>query len=220
MSGTFAVMWFCLGTSHQANAGELRISIQDADTGTPLEDVIVEVILPAESQPTYLTTVDASVDQQEKEFVANVTVITRGSRANFPNSDDILHHVYSFSPAKVFELPLYGNGQNIDYYQLFDLPGVIELGCNIHDWMLGYIYVSQTDLVAKTDRTGQAVISNIPAGEYEVRIWHSRADTGAPEMNQQVVFSDTQPARLQMALTLQRDSRLRRAPDATRTRYR
>lgn len=208
----------CATTS--SSAAELRITLQDADTGGPLEDAVVEVLLPAQLQPMHLTTGDASVDQQQKEFVANVTVITRGSRANFPNSDDILHHVYSFSPAKVFELPLYGSGQNIDYFQLFDQPGIVELGCNIHDWMLGYIYVSETNLAVKTDAMGQAVIGNIPAGEYSVRIWHPRADLDAPGMTQQMTFSDAQPTRLQVALTLERDNRLRRAPNATRSSYR
>jgi hypothetical protein len=138
----------------------------------------------------------------------------------FPNSDDILHHVYSFSPAKVFELPLYGNGQNIDYQQMFDVAGVVEIGCNIHDWMLGYIYVAQTNLAVKTDAQGQAVISGIPAGAYSVRIWHSRAPVDSPELEQALVFDDAAPASLRMALTLERDTRLRRAPNVSRDRYR
>ena len=161
-----------------------------------------------------------SVDQIDKEFVANVTVVTRGSSVRFPNSDDILHHVYSFSPAKVFELPLYGNGQNIDYQQMFDVAGVVEIGCNIHDWMLGYIYVAQTNFAVKTDAQGQAVISGIPAGAYSVRIWHSRAPVDSPELVQALVFDDAAPASLRMALTLERDTRLRRAPNVSRDRYR
>lgn len=209
-----------LYTGTSAVAAELRITLQDTETGAPLEDAVVEVILPEQQQPMHLTTGEVSVDQQQKEFVANVTVITRGSRANFPNSDDILHHVYSFSPAKVFELTLYGSGQNIDYFQLFDQPGIVELGCNIHDWMLGYIYVAETNLAVKTDAMGQAVINDVPAGDYTVRIWHPRADLEAPGMTQQMTFNDAQPTRLQMALTLERDNRLRRAPNATRSSYR
>lgn len=218
--GTVFMLLLGLWVSVPGHAAELRITLQDSDSGAPLDDAVVEVLLPEQLQAMHLITADASVDQQQKEFVANVTLLTRGSRANFPNSDDILHHVYSFSPPKVFELPLYGSGQNIDYYELFDQPGVVELGCNIHDWMLGYIYVSETNLAAKTDVTGQAVIINIPEGEYEVRIWHPRADVDGPGMTQQISFSDAQTARLQLALTLERDNRLRRAPNATRRSYR
>ena len=218
--GLASLSLLTLCSSVAVTAAELRIALQETDTGGPLEDAVVEVILPEQLQPMHLTTGDVSVDQQQKEFVANVTVITRGSRADFPNSDDILHHVYSFSPPKVFELPLYGSGQNIEYFQIFDQPGIVELGCNIHDWMLGYIYVSATNLAVKTDATGQAVINNIPVGEYSVRIWHPRADLDAPGMTQRIVFEDAQPTRLQMEVTLERDSRVRRAPNASRSRYR
>ena len=130
---------------------------------------------------------DSSVDQQQKEFVANFTVISRGSRVNFPNSHDILHHVYSFSSAKVFELPRYGNGQNIDYYEPFEQPGVVDLGCNIHDWMLGYIYLSETSLAVKTGAAGEAVIAGIPAGLYLERIAALRLRQLPPDWD--VVFT-------------------------------
>ncbi len=207
-------------TALSAQAAELRISLQDAETGTPLEDAVVEVLLPIGMQTDYALSADFSVDQVEKEFVENVTVISVGSRVNFPNSDDILHHVYSFSPAKVFELPLYGNGQNINYAEDFDQAGVVEIGCNIHDWMLGYIYVAQTRLAVKTDANGQAVIADVPAGDYTVRIWHPRAPADSIELEQSISFTDAQASNLRMALTLNRDSRLRRAPNVSRTRYR
>ena len=201
-------------------AAQLSISLQDAETGLPLENAVVEVLLPVGRQADYSGSDDYSVDQVDKEFVATVTVITVGSRVNFPNSDDILHHVYSFSPAKVFELPLYGNGQNINFSEEFGQAGVVEIGCNIHDWMLGYIYVAQTRLVVKTDAAGQALLSDVPAGDYSVRIWHPRAPTDSTELTQSIHFDDAQASNLRMALTLDRDSRLRRAPDVSRTRYR
>lgn len=207
-----------------ANAAELRISIQDADAGGPLADAVIEVLLPPDLQAVHTQVSDISVDQQQKEFVPNVSVISRGSRVNFPNSDDILHHVYSFSPAHVFELPLYGNGQNIDYFEPFEQSGVVELGCNIHDWMLGYIYVAETSLAVKTDATGEAVIQGIPAGEFQVRVWHPRAagdsEGQAHALLQTMSFSEAEPTRLRLALPLERDNRLRRAPNAGRTRYR
>ena len=222
----WVLMWSVLsvGLIQGANAADLRISVQDAEAGVPLADAVIEVLLPPDAQASHTQVGDFSVDQQQKEFVSNVTVISRGSRVNFPNSDDILHHVYSFSTANVFELPLYGNGQNIDYFEPFEQAGVVELGCNIHDWMLGYIYVAETSLAVRTDATGEAVIQGIPAGEFQVRVWHSRAVGGSEGQPHAVLqtmsFGDTEPARLRLALPLERDDRLRRAPTAGRTRYR
>ena len=203
-----------------SHGAELRIALQDAETGQPLENAVVEVRLPVGLQAEYSDAAEFSVDQVEKEFVATLTVITVGSRVNFPNSDDILHHVYSFSPAKVFELPLYGNSQNVNLSELFDQAGVVEIGCNIHDWMLGYIYVAQTRLAVKTDANGQAVISGVPAGDYTVSVWHPRAPVDSQELQTTISFDDAQASNLRMALTLERDNRLRRAPNVSRTRYR
>ncbi len=222
----WALMWSVLsfGLIQGANAADLRISIQDADAGVPLADAVIEVLLPPDMQASHTQVGDFSVDQQQREFVSNVTVISRGSRVNFPNSDDILHHVYSFSTANVFELPLYGNGQNVDYFEPFEQAGVVELGCNIHDWMLGYIYVAETSLAVKTDATGEALIQGIPTGEFQVRVWHSRAVGGSEGQPHAVLqtmnFGDAEPTRLRLALPLERDDRLRRAPTAGRTRYR
>ncbi len=116
------------------------------------------------------------VDQLNKEFVPYVTPILVGSLVQFPNRDHIRHHVYSFSPAKPFELPLYVGTPAKPV--LFDKPGVVKLGCNIHDWMIGYIYVSDSPYFAKTGSDGRAVLADLPAGRYRVRVWHPRMEGG------------------------------------------
>ncbi len=201
-------------------AGELRLQVIDADAGVPLADVVMEVVLPQNLRAQYVTPLESEVDQQEKEFVASVTVITTDSLVRFPNSDDILHHVYSFSEAKVFELPLYGSGRNINYQEKFELPGVVELGCNIHDWMLAHIYVAETDFAAVTDATGTLSVSEIPAGTYAVKLWHPRASADDPALLHEVTITDGTASQLRVALTLNRDNRLRRAPGPSRSRYR
>ncbi len=99
-----------------------------------------------------------AVDQVDKQFVPYVKVVFVGAKVGFPNSDRIRHQVYSFSPAKKFELPLYGGTDAPPV--VFDKPGVVVLGCNIHDWMIGYIYVSETPFFAKTGPGGTAVIDD------------------------------------------------------------
>jgi hypothetical protein len=70
----------------------------------------------------------------------------------FPNSNEIRHHAYSFSAPKRFEVPL--DKDTSANPVLFDRPGMVVLGCNIHDWMLGYIYVADTPYFGKTDADG------------------------------------------------------------------
>src|SRR5277367_1176847 len=113
-----------------------------------------------------------AVDQVDKQFVPYVKPVFIGSKVRFPNSDNIRHQVYSFSAAKKFELPLYGGTTAPPV--VFDKPGVVVLGCNIHDWMVGYIYVSETPFFAKTGKDGEVTLKSLPAGAYAVRVWHPR----------------------------------------------
>ncbi|MEQ8954850.1 MAG: methylamine utilization protein [Gammaproteobacteria bacterium] len=200
-------------------AQQLTLTITD-DEGSPLPDVVVEVLLDGAQSNSAGEPAMFEIDQLDKEFVPSVTAITVGSQVSFPNSDDILHHVYSFSPARTFNIPLYGRGENNSFFETFNQPGLVEIGCNIHDWMLAYIYVAESELSAISNEQGIAVLNGIPAGEHSIRIWHSRmaATEDAPEQRQRFVAG--QPVSLTVALELQRDRRVRRAPTNNRNRYR
>jgi plastocyanin len=110
------------------------------------------------------------IEQLDREFVPYVSVIQTGTAVAFPNRDPIMHHVYSFSPAKSFEIKLYSGKSPTEI--VFDKPGVITLGCNIHDWMLGFVLVVATPYFAKTDANGNARLRELPAGSYDLRAWH------------------------------------------------
>lgn len=127
--------------------------------------------LPRPEQP------EAVMDQRGREFAPHVLPVRAGTSVRFPNSDDTRHHVYSFSDAKTFELQLY-HGETARPVT-FGQPGVVTLGCNIHDWMLGYIYVLDTPAFARTGAAGDARIESLPRGEYEVSVWHPRLLDGA-----------------------------------------
>jgi plastocyanin len=107
----------------------------------------------------------AAVEQRDKAFVPVVSIIQAGTLVSFPNRDEIRHHVYSFSPAKIFEIKLYA-GTPADPV-LFDKPGEVVLGCNIHDHMYAYIYVVESPWFAKASKDGVATL-DVPAGEYDV----------------------------------------------------
>lgn len=117
----------------------------------------------------------AEVDQRDRQFVPYVSAVRTGTEIHFPNSDNIRHHVYSFSPAKRFELRLY-HGSTADPVQ-FDTAGKVVLGCNIHDDMLAYIYVLDTPHFAVTDHTGRADFAALPGTDWAYEIQHPRLAT-------------------------------------------
>jgi hypothetical protein len=112
-------------------------------------------------------------------------LLQTGTVASFPNRDPILHHVYSFSPPKTFEIKLY-TGKSPSSVT-FDKPGIVTLGCNIHDWMIAYVLVVSTPWFGKTDAAGIVKLRDLPGGSYAVHAWHpqQRASAGpvtvAPE---------------------------------------
>jgi plastocyanin len=115
----------------------------------------------------------AEMNQVDKTFVPGVLPVVAGTRVFFPNSDQIQHHVYSFSRTKSFELPLY-RGEEAPPV-LFDKPGVVKLGCNIHDWMSAIILVLPSRFYALTDADGRYAIRDLPPGDYSLVPWHERS---------------------------------------------
>ena len=165
------------------------ITAQVSDTARiPVEDAVIFVMLAGGQFPNKPIR-SSMVDQINKEFVPFVTPIQAGASVIFPNKDNIRHHVYSFSPTKVFNLKLYSGVQASPV--IFYKPGPVILGCNIHDKMLAYIYVVDTPYFAKTAKTGNVRIDDIAAGDYEVKIWHPNLE----------VSPDSQPVKLKTDVT-------------------
>ena len=181
-----ATLGLVLGCAAVAHSAELRVTVKD-HKGKSIEDAVV-LAVPADSRGAqHSKAPQDAVDQVDKQFVPFVKPVFVGSTVRFPNSDNIRHQVYSFSPAKKFELPLYG-GTNAPPV-IFDKPGVVVLGCNIHDWMIGYIYVAETPFFAKTGPLGTASITDLPPGEYSVRIWHPNMDRAEETTSRQVAVT-------------------------------
>ena len=190
-----------LGAFHGANlaAAQVQIMVKDRN-GKPVADAVV-LALPADPKvPLRAQTPSESVDQVDKQFVPYVKVIFVGSTIRFPNSDNVRHQVYSFSPAKKFELPLYAGtaAQPV----LFDKAGVVVLGCNIHDWMIGYVYVSETPFFAKTGAAGTALLADLPAGDFLIRVWHPSLDGSEQSTTQRVAVLADGTNRVELAIKL------------------
>lgn len=175
-------------------ADSLPVKVVDK-AGKPLADAVVFLESPAARAATKAHQ-SAAIAQVNKQFVPQVTVVPLGSSVQFPNQDTVRHHVYSFSPAKTFELKLYtGTPANP---VLFDKPGVVTLGCNIHDTMTAWVLVVETPYFGKTAADG-GVSLEAPAGAYRLRVWHPGLPPGAPAADQPVTLPA--PASLRVTLT-------------------
>jgi hypothetical protein len=139
------------------------------------------------------------MDQQNMAFVPQVLVVPVGSDVRFPNSDTVSHQVYSFSPAKRFQLPLYKGAPHPPVN--FDKPGLVVLGCNIHDQMVGYIYVTDAPYFGMTDEQGTLHWSNVPPDTYSVTFWSPFIADPAPSLTHSVQVTQGAPATVGVELS-------------------
>jgi plastocyanin len=193
-------------------AGSLEVVVKD-DKGGPGSDAVAYAVGAASAAPKK----HAVVDQRDKQFIPYVTAVQVGTAVSFPNSDNIRHHVYSFSPAKKFELPLY-SGVPAEPV-VFDKVGFVTLGCNIHDWMIAYVAVLPTPYFQVTRQDGRAMLKDLPAGQYTVQVWHP-ALKGQPEAFAERVDVGDGTKTLMFTLPLKHDVRAKRAPGLTTGGYR
>lgn len=162
---SLSVLLAAVMMSSTVAAAELTVTVLDQQ-GKPLPLAVVSVV-GAPAAPAV-----AVMDQVEQLFNPFVLTVPVGSQVSFPNSDNIRHQVYSFSATKPFELPLYSNQQapTLEFPQ----AGVVVLGCNIHDHMRAYIYVSPHQQSVATNSAGQATLTIADSGESQLRIWYPR----------------------------------------------
>ena len=186
------------GACAAASAGTVQVEVLDA-AGKPVADAVV-FLDSAEARKLAKPLAGAEMAQEKKQFVPGVLVVPVGTEVLFPNRDTVRHHVYSFSAAKKFELKLYtGTPANP---VLFDRAGVVALGCNIHDQMVGWMLVVDTPYYARSPAaTGKAQIDNVAAGTYTLRTWHLRLPVGAPAMEQPLTVPASGTVAAQVRLT-------------------
>jgi plastocyanin len=191
-----------------AFAAQLTALVRD-DGGKPLPDAVV-LAYPEDARAVSPKSGEEVVDQVDKEFVPYVKAVRVGSVVQFPNKDNIRHHVYSFSAAKPFELPLYSGTPAKPV--LFDKVGIVKLGCNIHDWMLGYIYVTDAPYFTQSGGDGRAILDQLPGKRYRLRVWHPRMEIPEDKTLKQVDLSDETQVTVEWKLKLKAEFRPRRVP--------
>ena len=182
-------------------ARDLAVSVTARD-GKPIADAVV-MVRPLAGLPQ--TPIKFSwayqVAQRDLKFSPYVLIVPVGAEVSFPNFDGVKHTVYSYSEAKTFRLKLYG--RDMTRVVRLDKPGVVPLGCDIHDTMLAYIRVVDTPYAAKTLSSGAAVIRGLPPGPATVTVWHPDSRAANGESVRKVVM----PASGSVSLALQMDVR-------------
>lgn len=146
-------------------AADLTVDVRDT-RGLPAADAVAWAI--PERLPS-TAPAPGVMDQKNRMFVPHVVVVQTGASVSFPNSDDVQHQVYSFSPARPFQLPLYKGRPPRPV--VFDKAGIVSLGCNIHDRMSAWIVVVDTPWFGTSER-GRVELSDLPAGRYTVHVWY------------------------------------------------
>lgn len=175
----------------------LNVTVLD-NTGEPLSGFAVSLTPHVATAPS-TEIPEAVMDQVNRQFSPHFLIVSKGTKVRFPNSDSIKHQVYSFSAAKRFALLL---DQDSEAEPLtFDTPGIVEMGCNVHDWMLGYIYVVDTPYFSASDKKGQSQFT-VPAGDYTLSVYHPRMQETMEILSQELTLTSDDTVQLQLSRAL------------------
>jgi plastocyanin len=187
---------FCAAGVGGALAAPLEVQVRDSQ-GQALAEAIV-FLESASARAAAKPLAGVEIAQQGRQFRPQVTVVTLGTDVTFPNRDSVRHHVYSFSPAKNFELKLYA-GKPANPVR-FDRPGIAVLGCNIHDQMVAWVLVVETPYFAPSDAQGRVHLE-APSGAYTLRAWHPDLPPGAAAVEQAVQLDGGASATVRLPVT-------------------
>ena len=179
--GLFVLM-FCATSSF---GSDVDVFVVDKDS-RPVADVAVYAMRLDEQYILPAPTAGAIMDQIDMQFVPHLLVVQTATSVEFPNNDTVAHHVYSFSYLNKFMLSMYKGKQHPPV--TFEHSGVVTLGCNIHDHMLGYILVVDSTAFTKTDENGKALLSLDNPEDYEISIWSPRIRDGDELLSKTVVM--------------------------------
>ena len=157
------------GAASPLSAAPLTVRVADA-SGRPVHDAVVTLYPAGNAARPARPVGRVVVSQKDLKFHPFLTIVPVGADASFPNLDPTKHHVYSFSTAKKFELRLFAKDQSRTVH--FEKPGVVALGCNIHDQMAAFIVVTDSAWTARTNAQGLAQFADAPNAPGRVVVWN------------------------------------------------
>jgi plastocyanin len=145
------------------------------------------------AKPAKLAT--QQIVQKDFMFTPALLAVQKGTKVEFPNLDDSYHNVFSFSPAKRFDLGRYRSDEKPIPFQVFDKAGMITLRCDIHEHMRGIILVLDTPQFVISGTDGNFKLSGLPAGSYQLKAWVNSRTTlsKAVELKAGAVLKTTFP---------------------------
>ncbi|MFL6751753.1 MAG: methylamine utilization protein [Sphingomicrobium sp.] len=138
--------------------------------GRPVRDAVVTFQPAGSAARAPRATGRYVVSQKNLQFHPFLSIVPVGADVSFPNFDPTKHHVYSFSPAKRFELKLFAKDQSRTVH--FDKPGIVALGCNIHDAMSAFIVVTNSVWTARTNAQGVVAFADAPGAPGRLTLFH------------------------------------------------
>jgi len=139
------------------------------------------------NEPLYVgkkTTGKNVIAQKNKAFIPYVTVTQKGQQLSFQNQDDITHHIYSVSGKNRFSFKIKSGKEKAS--PVFEHTGEVAMGCNIHDWMSGFVLVVDTPYYGQTDNEGIATFELATGGEYQLVVWHPQLPTKNYQIEQRI----------------------------------
>jgi plastocyanin len=181
------VAYGTLAGAQQSVRGTVRIQERGGAVSRDLANAVVYLVAESESRPapsgaassgaagTAMSTVPMStvVDMTGREFEPHVRVVRVGGSVAYPNRDPFSHNVFSNSSLGAFDLGLYRSG--VTRTATFSRAGVYPIYCNIHARMVNFVLALSTPHATQADRSGSFELKGIPAGVYQLRVWHERA---------------------------------------------
>ncbi len=180
-----------LTASAPAWAATLKLQISDQG-GQPLADAVAVLYPDSAEAAKPVAPRDHYIDQKDETFVPFVEVVAVGDTVYFRNSDRTRHHVYTFSPLATPPFDFILKPKEISAPIKLQKLGAVPVGCNIHDFMINYLFVTDSRWAAKTDDKGVVTLTDVPPGAYSVKLWHPRLRPGAPQPTQPVTVSGDQ----------------------------
>ena len=180
---------FAAGFSQGAEAASVTVAVVDS-SDKPLANAVVTLVADGnvDQSAAPQLAADATIDQDDETFIPLVTVIRRGCHVVFRNSDQTTHHVYSFSPLRKFEYKI-DRGQKTPPVD-FEQSGVVAIGCNIHDQMIAYVFVTDNRWTMRTGADGRARFDNVPSGAFHVEGWHPQLSPRAAKPSQALTVAE------------------------------
>jgi hypothetical protein len=132
----------------------------------PLAVVYLDGPFPSLSPPP-----TATMAQKDLAFQPSILAVQAGTRVEFPNLDDTYHNIFSYSPAKRFDLGRYRADERPIPSVLFDTPGLVTLHCDIHEHMRALILVLNTPYFVVTHEDGTFRLAGLPSGHRALKAW-------------------------------------------------